>query len=351
MLSNVFGALPLTVNIALFGTLAVGLWMAGTVLTVAADKISDELQLSKALMGLIFLAAVTELPEVVTTFTAAIENNAPLILNNMFGGIALQTAILAVADYAAKGAPLTFYPRKPTPLLEGCLLAILLTLLLAIIFVGEVGLWFEVGVGSLIMASLYIAAIAVLRRFDSQTPWVPVQVPDELIHEPAPKPWFISETDGLRTVIWRFAAASAVILVLGVLIVYDAEVIAEQSGLGGSFIGVTFLAGATSLPELSTTIMAVRLRAYTMAISNIFGSNLIMLALLLPADALYRPGPLLASVDRSAQFALICGVIVTLIYVVGHIIRSRRQIFSMGVDSFLVVIVYGLSLLVFYELR
>lgn len=351
MLSNFFLTLSLPINIVLFGTMAFGLWIAGAVLTAAADKISDELRLGKALVGLIFLAAVTELPEVATTFTAALQDNASLVLNNMFGGIVLQTAILAIADVVARGAPLTFYPRKPTPLLEGSLLAVLLSLLIAIVFVGEKLLLFQVGIGSVVMALLYIGTIAMLRRFDSRSPWVPIEIPDELIPAPIPKPWFVSETDGVTTLMWRFAAAAAVILVLGVLIVYSAETIATQSGLGGSFIGVTFLAAATSLPELSTTIMAVRLRAYTMAISNIFGSNLIMLALLLPADSLYRPGALLANVDKSAQFALICGVIVTLIYVIGHIIRSRRQIFGMGLDSFSVLIVYGLSLIVFYQLR
>jgi cation:H+ antiporter len=47
---------------------------------------------------LVFLATVTELPEIVTTLTAAIAGNARFVLGNMFGGIAMQTAILAVVD-------------------------------------------------------------------------------------------------------------------------------------------------------------------------------------------------------------------------------------------------------------
>jgi cation:H+ antiporter len=56
----------------------------------------------------------------------------------------------------------------------------------------------------------------------------------------------------------------------GIALVTSAEAIAGQSGLGASFVGVTVLAAATSLPEISTTFAAVRLGAYTMAISNIF---------------------------------------------------------------------------------
>lgn len=94
-----------------------------------------------------------------------------------------------------------------------------------------------------------------------------------------------------RALFLRFGAASLAILGCGVALVFTAEAIGAQTGLGNSFIGATLLAGSTSLPELSTTIMAVRLHSYTMAISNIFGSNLIMVLLILPADMLYLPGP------------------------------------------------------------
>ncbi len=69
--------------------------------------------------------------------------------------------------------------------------------------------------------------------------------------------------------------------------------ITMQSGLGSSFIGATLLATSTSLPELSTAVAAVRLEVPSMAISDIFGSNLIMVLLLFPSDILYREGLLL----------------------------------------------------------
>jgi cation:H+ antiporter len=149
----------------------------------------------------------------------------------------------------------------------------------------------------------------------------------------------------------RTVAAVLAILVCGVVLVRTAQAIADQSGLGSSFIGATLLAGTTSLPELSTTIMAVRLRAYTMAISNIFGSNLIMLALLMPADLLYREGTILSAMDRVATLGIISGIAVTTIYVVGLTVRSSRKVLGMGIDSLLVLIVYVLSAVFFYLVR
>jgi cation:H+ antiporter len=346
-----FANFPLVVNLGLFALVAVVVWLAGTRLAAFADEISDRLRMGKAVMGLIFLATATSLPEIVTATTAAIAGDAQLLLANMFGSITMQTAILAAADAFAAGAALTFYPRKPTPILEGVLLILLLALLQAVILFGERALVFHVGFGACLVAAAYLVAIAVLRRFDEKEAWLAVEFPEERGDTPIYS-WHVAlagiATSGL---VARFAIASLAILVCGVLLVALSEQIAIQSGLGRSFIGLTILAASTSLPELSTTIMAVRLRSYTMAISNIFGSNLIMIILLLPADMLYTRGLVLAQADAIASFAIITGIIVTVIYVTGMVIRSHRTFFGIGIDSLLVLAIYIASLFAAYQLR
>jgi cation:H+ antiporter len=313
-------------------------------------------------MGLLFLAAATELPEIATTLTAALRQNADLVLGNMFGGITMQTAILAIADLVAAKVALTSYPRKTTTALEGALLVVLLALLLALAMLGDRVVALSVGGGAAALAFAYGAAILLLRRYDENTAWVPVEiVPVETgpvvtgpAAEPAPQraPGAIAGT-ALEALSWpalnlRVALAVAAILIGGIVLVSASEALADQTGLGNSFIGVTVLAASTSLPELSTTIAAVRLGAYTMAISNIFGSNLIMLALILPADALYRGGPILNALDETALFAILSGILVTAIYVVGLLVRHKPRLLGMGIDSVLVVAVYLATLLVFY---
>jgi cation:H+ antiporter len=141
------------------------------------------------------------------------------------------------------------------------------------------------------------------------------------------------------------------ILVAGFALANCAVTIAQQTGLGSSFIGITLLAASTSLPELSTTLAAARIGAYTMAISNIFDSNLIMLALILPADIAYRSGPILAEADKSAQFSLAIGILVTAIFVAGLLIRKTPRIFGAGLDSFLVLGIYVASLFVLFIMK
>lgn len=349
---SLLGDLPLIANIVLFGLAACGVWVAGTKISVYADEISDRKRIGKAFMGLIFLAAITELPELVTTITAAIEANAALLLNNMFGGIVLQTAILVAADAVIRQAPLTSYPRNPTPVLEASFLLLLLALLMSVISIGEAPLVAHVGYGTVLLAAAYALSLWLLRNLDNHSAsWTPIEIPEER-DQGKVSAWRRDVGQiSFSALTWRSVAAAGVILFCGVLLVELADTIARQSGLGSSFIGVTLLAASTSLPELSTTVMAVRLRSYTMAISNIFGSNLIMLVLLLPADFFYTPGPLLAHVDRSAAFALIAGMIVTVIYVIGLVVRRNRKIFGMGLDSVAVLAVYLTSLVIFYLIR
>ena len=142
------------------------------------------------------------------------------------------------------------------------------------------------------------------------------------------------ETWGTDKLIRHALLAVLLILIAGYVTADRADAIAEQTGLSASFVGIAFLAAATSMPELSTTIAAARMGAYTMAISNIFGSNLIMLALILPADIAYRQGPILAEADPIAQFSIAVGIAVTAIYVAGILIRKTPRVMGAGSVSY-----------------
>lgn len=346
-----FSELPLAGNVGLFALAAGGVWFSGSALAAYADAIADRKKLGKAFMGLVFLATATELPEIATTFSAAVAGSASLVLNNMFGGITLQTTVLALTDALIVRGALTYYPRKPTHTLEAALLIVLLALLLFLCVVGDSPILFNVGVGTTVLAVAYLFGVKLLRHYDEEGDWVPVELPDD----PSAPPVHLRtrQLSGLsvRELAVRSAIAALVILICGVVLVQTSQAIAVQSGLGTSFVGVTILAAATSLPELSTTIAAARLGAFTMAISNIFGSNLIMLVLLFPADILYRQGPILEAAGRPEILALISGVLVTAVYVVGLLVRRKPQVLGMGVDSACVVAIYVASLVVFYLVR
>lgn len=335
---------------AIFGISAVFVWMAGTRLAIYGDELSERLNLSREFIGLIFLAAATELPEIVTTVTAALGGNAPLVLGNLFGGITMNTAILAAVDFFIVRNALTSWPRKPNHALLAVLLIVLLALLLAITFLGDVAIVLNIGLGAVFLFGAYPLVIAMLRKFDGRDSWAPIDLPDDSEQKIALLPFNNHlETTSTRRLLAYSGIISLIILVAGVSLAVTADLIADKSSLGSSFIGISLLAAATSLPELSTTLAAARIGAYTMAISNIFGSNLIMLALILPADMAYREGPILSQAGPVAQFSIAIGIAVTAIYVVGILIRRTPSWYGAGLDSWLVMLIYiGMLVSLFY---
>lgn len=324
---------------------AAGIWIAGGALTRAADRLSDRHGMAKSLVGLLFLSVVTSLPEIATTFAGAVRLQAELVVGNLFGGVALQTTILAVADLWARGA-ITRYPRRANHVLEGAVLIALLSLVLVAILAGEPAAFGGVGLGAAIAGTAYAGGIVLLRRYDRSTDWVPVDLPDP----PAPGPAAPQAANGARDVP-VIAVSAALVLVLGLSLMGIAPPLAARSGLGTGLLGVTLLAAATSLPELTTTIAAVRIGAHGLAISNVFGSNLIMMGLLLPADLLHGAGPILRHGGALAPISIVFGILVTALYLIGLTVRRKPRIGRLGIDSAAVIACYLASLAVYVAVR
>jgi cation:H+ antiporter len=339
-----FSSFPLVWTVAIFAASAGVVFIAGTRLSYLADAIGDRSGIGRAFMGLIFLAGITSLPEFVTTIYAAWKGSAVLALNNIFGGIVMQTAIIGIADAFVLHAAITAFPRKQTPILEGILLILLMSSVLTVISIGDVAAFGFIGVGATTLAAGYILTILLLRRFDRRHNWQPIELPNISVgEEQSRKPnSFRSKTT--RQLLMQSTAASLVVVICGTLLVETADAIAVLTPMDHSFVGVTLLAAATSLPELGTTIAAVRMGAYTMAISNIFGSNLIMVMMVFPADLAFRQGAILNFADDAARLALMMGVLVTAIYLVGLLVKKKRRILGIGLDSMLVLGVYIFSL-------
>ncbi len=334
-------------GLALFAVSALAVWKAGSGLAYVADTLADRYKLGKSFMGLVALSTATSLPEIATTLSAATKQSQELVLNNLFGGIALQTAILAMADFWARGS-ITNYPRKANHALEATLLNLMLGLTVIVLVLGERWSVASVGFGSVTIATFYIGSIALLRRYDHSGDWIPVDLPEDERDDELPG---FTDQEPTERLLLLAGLYCAMVLVFGLGLVVSADVIADRSGLGASFIGVTLLAAATSLPELTTSIAAVRLGAYTLAISNIFGSNLIMLVLVFPADVLFRSGPILASPSPTVLAALGFGIVVTSIFLTGMIVRRKPKLGPVGADSVLVLLVFVASMLSYYVLR
>ncbi|HLB28406.1 MAG TPA: hypothetical protein VJK47_04255, partial [Dehalococcoidales bacterium] len=95
--------------------------------------------------------------------------------------------------------------------------------------------------------------------------------------------------------IWlQFVACLAIIVIAGSRLAKYGDLIAEKTGLGRVWIGVVLLAAVTSLPELATGISSVAFVGQPdLTMGDLFGSNLINLAIIAIIDLVHRSGPVL----------------------------------------------------------
>jgi cation:H+ antiporter len=75
----------------------------------------------------------------------------------------------------------------------------------------------------------------------------------------------------------------------GNLLVSSATSLAMSCGMSERVVGLTILAGGTSLPELATSVVAARKGSRGMALGNVVGSNLFNIFFILGTSALICP--------------------------------------------------------------
>jgi cation:H+ antiporter len=347
---------PLWLNALVFCGAASVIWFAGTRLERLADRISRRTGLGQAFTGMLLLAAATSLPEVATTVTAiAVLGNPTLAVHNLLGGVAFQTAILAIADVVKpRQGALTFFSPRFVLLIEGVGLLLLLQITVAGVMTRGVPVIFSTSLWLVLLLVAYVALMYFVYRYRGQPRWTPARsddMPRELQDESdAPRDEPANERR-LGTLWLFFGGLSAVVLTGGWFATQTAENLAEQTGLGSAFLGATLLAAATSLPELSTTMTAVRNDRHTVAVSNVFGSNAFDVCLLLLADLLYRDGTILAHAESSVVFVAVIGAIMTCIFLWGLLEHENRTILRFGWDSGAVLLVFAGGVTVLYFIQ
>ena len=343
--------MSLPMSIGIFLVAAAAIWVAGIRLSTATDLLSSRLGLGEALGGMILLAIATNLPEIAITASAALHHDLVLAIGNILGGIALQTVVLVFLDIFGlrRADPLTYRAASLVLVLEGVLVVAVLTL----VVVGNqlasplVFGWFPPVEGLIALA--WIGGVYLIGKARKGLPWLERSVaPPDGQRKPREhsraKTHHASATEGITTrrVAARFILASVVTLVAGAALELTSESIAAYVGMNGLIFGATILAAATSLPEVSTGMEAVKLHDYEMAFSDIFGGNAFLPVLFLMA-VLLSGSNVLQLAHRADVYLAGVGILLTVVYIWGLIFRPRRQILRMGIDSLAVLVIYVLG--------
>jgi cation:H+ antiporter len=125
--------------------------------------------------------------------------------------------------------------------------------------------------------------------------------------------------------------------------------ISEQTDLTATVVGVLLTATVTSLPELVTSVAAVRRGALALAVGEIIGGNAFDTIFIAFSDVFYRAGSIYHSIFQQQVFLISLTMMLTGVLLLGLLRREQQGFANIGFESALVLLLYvgGLAFLGF----
>lgn len=308
---------------------------AGGKLARYGDIIGRKTGWSGNLAGLLLLSTVTSLPELATGISAAGFANKPdIAAGDVFGSCVFNLLILVFLDALRREEPL-YDSVSQNHILSGAFGVGLLALAGAALVLGkrldEFALW-QVGIVSPLLVVLYVLAMRA------------IHVQDKRHGDDAEDDGSGGDEIGMRRALLMYAASALVVVAAGGYLPFVATRLSELMGWESSFVGTLFVAAATSMPELSVAITALRIGQVNMALGSILGSNMFNMVMLAVDDVAYRSGPLLSHVSPVHTVSVFAALAMSGLVVAALVTRTRTRV--LGIMSW-----YSVGALVLFGLN
>ena len=249
--------------------LVLGIWLVlngADRLTEGASALARRMNVPEMIIGLTIVAAGTSAPELFVSLVSALKGTPDLAVGNVVGSNTMNSML--IVGCAAMVAPMVISKSTVKRDIPCSVLASILLLLIALdSFLGRIdGIILLLGFAAFMTYTL-------LQAKQGQT-------------EPVAE---ISQQQNPWKSAW-FVVAGLVELVIGSNAFVDhASNMALSLEISEGVVGLTVVAGGTSLPELATSVVAARKGQSAIAIGNVIGSNVFNILLILGLTATISP--------------------------------------------------------------
>jgi cation:H+ antiporter len=303
-----------------FGASLVAILLTGARLSRYGDIIGHRTGLGGAWIGLVLMASVTSLPELVTGLSAVLVVGEPdLAVGSTLGSLVYNLLIIAVLDFIYR--PGTIYGGiERSHSLSAGFGVVILGVLAGAMFLQRHFTAVSVGhVGPFAIAApaLYLIAMRSLFHFERREG---ASRREALAMKPG--------APSLARVYVLFLVNATVLVAAAIALPAIGEAIALSMGWEETFVGTVFLAVVTSVPEVVISVEAVRIGAVDLAIGGILGSNLFDLMVLAVEDVAYVQGPLLAAASEKHLLTVVAALTMTGIVLTGLCSRPKARVFG-----------------------
>ncbi|SHI34634.1 sodium:calcium antiporter [Wenxinia saemankumensis] len=336
--------LPTLILVGAFVVASAVIFVSGLNMTGLADRLADRTGLGEALIGGVLLGAATSLGGIIVSVTAALDGHPSLAFSNSVGGIAAQTLFLAVADMFYRRINLEHAAADLGNVFQGIVLMVLLTLPFLAMSSPEFTIW-AVHPISFVIPLVYAGGLVAQKTVRDHPMWEPVATRDTKEDEPEEE----DEGGRAQSTGRMFVTFGGLMLLMGVagyVIAKTASQLADRTGLSDSLVGALATALVTSMPELVTTVAAVRRGALQLAVGGIIGGNTFDTLFLMASDMSYRDGSLYHAVGAADFYWIATALVMTGVLIGGLILRQRQGPGRIGAESLLLLGIYAAAVAV-----
>jgi len=281
--------------------------------------ISKALGLSEMAAGFILLSIITSLPELSVSTVASLAGEGGLSVGNVLGSnVANLTIILGLAILISRKA-ITLKGQSNKELVQFLFISSIIPLF--IVQRGSLGP--VLGIVLLMLFAYF--GVTVSRKAETTT----------TNETPPPQQ---QKEDNMSFVVIKFLVGVGLIILLSKFAVDSSVEIADFVGLPPSIIGATIIGFGTSLPELATTIQALKQGLVSMALGNLLGSCITNITLILGVSSLLSFSPVNVVAVQSIMFYVLLSSL-SVWYMVGSTERLTKK------SAIFLCMIYGVFIL------
>lgn len=306
------------VSVLLFAVGIVLVMKGGDIFVDAAGWIARAAGVPTFIIGATIVSLATTMPEMIVSIIAAAEGSNDMAIGNAVGSVTANTGLIMAAAMVFMTVLL---PRQKY--LPQCLLLIAAA---AVLWIGSSGGRLELGFSILLFA--VFATFMALNLSNARAEMTDTEKESHSKKE-------------LAVQILLFLLGAAAIIAGSNLLVDHGKILADALGVPERVIAVTMVAIGTSLPELVTTLTAIRKKESGLSVGNIIGANIIDLTLILSICSFVSDDGLTIS-RQSAAIDMPACFIITLIAIVPMLVRQRAS----RLQGVLLLLAYGAYLVI-----
>jgi cation:H+ antiporter len=295
-------------------------------------------------VGSVFIALATSLPELATCVAAVLLGAPDLAAGNLIGAGMTNMLTLAVVSLIP-GADL-FRRAAIDNGLAASLAITLMALVAILVLLRPATTVLGVGVGPWLLAIGYLAGVRTLFR-NSGLARMAAQVEETSGERPEGEA-ATTIAQSRRVAAVGFVRAATAIFVAAPAFAVCADALARETGVAASFVGTLLVSVATTLPELVTSLAAVRLRAYDLAVGNLFGSNALNVALFAVVDVVQPGASLFATISSVHALSAMLAVLLMGIALAAIVYRAEGKLRALEPSSALMIGVYAAGMWLVY---